>query len=141
MTQMDTDVDPLRCLGRWFDTWIAALKDRRECPRMSVPVVAYYWNGGISQAYEVKTVSPVGAYLLTPDRWYPGTVLRLTFQYDDVSPPLVSIVGGEVVALMVRASIVRIGADGVGIRLVYLNKKERGSFENFLAAAPRRVVL
>jgi hypothetical protein len=132
-------VGPLGYLRRWFGAWITALKDRRECTRMSVSVIAHYWNGGISQAYEVKSVSPVGAYLLTPDRWYPGTVLRLTFQYGAVSRPLASIAGEEAVALMVRARIIRFGADGVGVRLVYLNKKERRRFKEFLAAAPRLV--
>ena len=106
---------------------------------MSVSVIAHYWNGGISQPYEVRSVSPVGAYLLTPDRWSPGTVLRLTFQYGAVSRPLASIAGEEAVALMVRARIIRFGADGVGVRLVYLNKKERSRFKKFLAAAPRLV--
>ena len=134
MTHVNTGVDPLRFVRRWFEAWVAALKDRRECPRISVPLVAHYWNGGISQAYEVKAVSRVGAYLVTPDRWFPGTILRLS-----VSRPSASMADGETVALMVRARIVRIGADGVGIRLVYLNKKERKSFEKFLAAAPGRV--
>ena len=116
-----------------------ALKDRRECTRMSAHLMAHYWTGGISQAYEVKTISPVGAYLLTPDRWTLGTVLRLTLQYGDVSRPLASIGGGAAMALMVRARIVRVGTDGVGVRLVYLNKKERSRFEKFLAAAPRLV--
>jgi len=110
-----------------------ALKDRRECARTSVAVVAHYWNGGISQAYVVKTVSPVGAYLLTPDRWTPGTVLRLNFQHGTAVPD------GEAAALMVRAKIIRFGADGVGVRLVYLNRKERSRFKKFLAAAPRLV--
>ncbi len=87
----------------------------------------------------MKNVSSVGAYLLTPDRWHPGTVLRLTFQYGKVSRPSVTIADGKAVALMVRARIVRIEDDGVAIRLVYLNKKERGSFQNFLAAAPRGI--
>ena len=124
---------PFGYLRRWFGAWTTALKDLRECARMSVAVVAHYWSGGISQAYEVRTVSPVGAYLLTPDRWSPGTVLRLTFQYSN------AIANGEAEALMVRARIIRFGADGVGVRLVYLNKKERGRFKKFLAAAPRLV--
>jgi len=126
-------VGPLGYLRRWFGVWIAALRDRRECTRVSVAVVAHYWNGGISQAYEVKTVSPVGAYLLTPDRWCTGTVLRLTFQYGK------AFADDEAAALMVRARIIRLGDDGVGVRLVYLNKKERSRFKKFLAAAPRTV--
>lgn len=130
-------MDPFGYLRRGFGAWIEALKDRRECARMSVPLVAYYWTGGVPQAFEVKVVSPVGAYLVTSDRWRPGTVVRLIFQYSAVfsagSP------GGEEAMQMVRARIVRIGVDGVGVRLVYLNKQERKSFRQFLACAPGRV--
>ena len=124
---------PLAYLQRWFGVWIAALKDRRECARISVPLVAHYWNGGAAQACEVKTVSAAGAYLLTPDRWSPGTVLRLTFQYGN------SVAGVHPATLVVRARIIRFGDDGVGVRLVYLSKNERGRFKRFLAGAPRMV--
>jgi len=105
---------------------------------MSVPMVAYYWTGGVPQAFDVKVVSPVGAYLVTSDRWHPGTVLRLTFQYGAISSQG-STEGEEATVLMVRARIVRIGVDGVGVRLVYLNKQERRNFRKFLAGAPGRV--
>jgi hypothetical protein len=126
-------VGPLAHLKRWFGAWITALKDRRECARVSVAMVAHYWNGGVAQASEVKTVSAAGAYLLTPDRWSPGTVLRLTFQYGRSSAD------GQPVTLVAQARIVRFGLDGVGVRLVYLNKKERSRFKKFLAGAPRMV--
>jgi len=102
---------------------------------MSIPLVAYYWTGGVPQAFDVKVVSPVGAYLVTSDRWRPGTVLRLVFQYGVASRPG-SPEAGEAAMQMVRARIVHIGVDGVGVRLVYLNKHERKSFRQFLARAP-----
>ena len=116
----------------WLTAWIAALKDRRESERMSLPLVAYYWNGASPQACQVKAVSQEGAYIVTPDRWYMGTVLRLTVQYDKGS----STEGSP--AHAVRAKLVRIGPDGVGVRLIYLNRRERRSFKKFLAAAQAR---
>src|SRR5260370_40606513 len=68
-------------VGQWLTAWIGALKDRRESVRLSLPLVAYYWNGASPQAYQVKAVSPAGAYIVTPDRWDMGTGLRLTIQY------------------------------------------------------------
>jgi hypothetical protein len=128
-------------VGRWLKAWVAALKDRRESGRMSLPLVAYYWNGASPQAYHVKTVSQVGAYIVTSDRWYRGTVLRLTFQYNGSNG------GGNGImqahpslgydperTQMVLAKLVRTGPDGVAVRLIYLNRRERRSFRKFLAA-------
>jgi uncharacterized membrane protein (UPF0127 family) len=120
---------PLRYVRKWLSAWIASLKDRREYRRLSVPLVAYYWNGGAARACQVNAVSPVGAYIVTPDRWYPGTILRLTFQHAKAH------VGGAETAVMVRAKLVRCGPDGVGVRLIYLNQAERRNFDKFLAAA------
>jgi hypothetical protein len=50
----------------WLAAWVAALKDRRESERMSLPLVAYYWNGASPQACQVKAVSQEGAYIVTP---------------------------------------------------------------------------
>lgn len=138
MNRVTTIVSPSN-LRHWFNTWIAALQDRRECSRVSLPLIAHYWNGGVPQPCVVKTVSPIGAYLVTRDRWHPGTVVRLTFQYGTESPSLGGMENGGDGAVMLRARVVRFGDDGVGVRIVYLNKKERSNFANFLAAAPRGV--
>src|SRR5579859_5706493 len=100
---------------------------------MSLPLVAFYWNGASPQAYQVKTVSEVGAYLVTPDRWYMGTVLRLTFQYcgscngngNGITQALPSLGYDPEMTQMVLAKLVRNGPDGVGVRLIYLNRRER----------------
>jgi hypothetical protein len=54
-------------------------------------VAAHYWNGGDATAVEVKDVSETGAYLVTTERWYLGTILTITLNFrsgpDAVEPP------------------------------------------------------
>jgi hypothetical protein len=133
-------------VGRCLKAWVAALKDRRESARMSLHLVAYYWNGASPQAYEVKEVSPIGAYIVTPDRWYMGTVLRLTLQYGGSSNGNGAEAMGAPAGLahnpemtrMVRAKLVRVGPDGIGVRLIHLSGRERRSFQKFLTAVQAR---
>ena len=115
---------------RWLKNWISALKDRRESERMSLPVVAFYWNGATPHAYQVKSVSQVGAYIVTGDRWYVGTVLQLTLHYGDGSVQ-------SSPCQVVRAKVVRLCPDGFGVHFIYLNHVERRSFKTFLAAAQK----
>jgi hypothetical protein len=115
-------------VGQWLKAWIAALKDRRESERKPLFLVAYYWNGAAPRPYEVKGVSLDGAYIVTSDRWYMGTVLRITFQYGDGSAQ-----GSP--SHVARAKLVRFGPDGIGVRLIYLSREERLSFKKFLAGA------
>lgn len=129
----------MRYVGQWLKAWVAALKDRRECARIRLPLVAYYWNGAIAQACEVKEISPAGAYIVTEDRWYPGTVLRLTFQYTNGHMnKLPSMLDDSEMTRMVRAKLVRIGSDGIGVRLIYLDTIERRRFKTFLKMARHR---
>jgi hypothetical protein len=133
-------------VGQLLTNWVAALKDRRESVRMSLPLVAYYWNGASPQAYQVKTVSEVGAYIVTPDRWYMGTVLRLTFQYNGTNngecngtmQALPSLGYDPERTQMVLAKLVRIDLDGVAVRLIYLNRRDHRNFKRFLAAVRAR---
>jgi hypothetical protein len=131
-------------MGQWLKAWVAALKDRRKTARVPLPLVAYYWTGAAPQAYQVKAVSQEGAYIVTPDRWYMGTVLRLTFQYgcnangNGTMPALPNVMDDRELTHVVRAKLVRMGPDGVGVRLIYLNRRERRSFKKFLATAQAR---
>src|SRR5207245_212983 len=116
---------------------IAQFRDRRESRRVSLPLLAHYWNGGRPQAYQVKNVSPVDAYIVTPDRWYPGTLLLLTFQHDiggaDARPGL-----DLQASVTLGAKLVRIGPDGIGVSFLHANHRERLDFEKFLDCARAR---
>jgi hypothetical protein len=109
--------------------------DRRECPRMLIPVIAYYWNGAAPEGHQVKSVSPAGAYVVTSEKWYPGTIVSMMFQYAPYYLKVADIDGNAKASLTMRAKIMRVGPDGVGVKFVYLNGAERRHFEKFLAGA------
>jgi hypothetical protein len=100
--------DPLR---NWFKRWWSP--DARKAPRQPAPrLSAFYWNGSAPNAHDIRDVSATGLYLLTEDRWYPGTLILMTLQ---------DLEGGEngakpVISVKVRA--VRCGNDGVGLQFV-----------------------
>lgn len=82
---------------------------RRAGRRVIAGLVAYYWDGGRPTAHNVRDISLTGLYMLTQDRWYPGTVLQLTLQETDKT-----IVPSDR-WIIVHAKVVRQGSDGVGL--------------------------
>lgn len=95
--------------------WIHKLwpRDLRSSPRKIVNGLrAFYWNGLPPDPHEVKDISSTGLYVVTGDRWYPGTVILMTLQDGDSAEPA----GGHALAVNVRA--VRCGDDGVGLQFV-----------------------
>ena len=106
---------------------------------MTIPVVASAcWIGGTPVSFAVKNVSPGGAYLVTGERWYLGTIVTMSFQYDPAYVQVARIRGDESASIQVRAKVLRATADGVGVKFVYLNKEERLQFEHFLEGAQVR---
>lgn len=75
-------------------------------------LVAHFFTGGAPQAHPIRDVSGTGLYVVTTERWYPGTVIRMTLSKPDIgqSPSDRSIT--------VQARAVRWGNDGVGLQFV-----------------------
>ncbi len=90
--------------------------ERRRDGRVGVSYLeASYWTGVEQKRVRVKDVSPTGVYVVTDDRWLPGTNILLTLQnaqkrslFDDVARPEVRM----------AARTVRTGEDGVGLTFV-----------------------
>jgi hypothetical protein len=102
---------PLGKLGRWLFSSDPA--DPRRTTRKPVPgLVAHFFTGGAPHAHEVRDVSATGLYVVTTERWYPGTVIRMTVTKPDLglSPSERSVT--------VHARSVRWGNDGVGLEFV-----------------------
>ncbi len=95
---------------RWLPT------DRRKAKRHPLPgLVAYYWTGGAPQAYHIADISAGGMYLLTDERWFPGTVILMTLQRVNTD-------GGDPDDyIAVQAKVTRWGNDGVGLSFVQSN--------------------
>ena len=74
-------------------------------------------TGGPSTAHEIRDISSTGLYVVTEERWYPGTLVLMTLQ---------NTAFGEQVAertVCVHSRAVRWGKDGVGLQFV-LQKSE-----------------
>jgi hypothetical protein len=101
---------PKNWLSRWWSP------DPRRAPRDPVTdLAAYYWNGAAPKAHNIRDISSGGLYLVTEERWYPGTLVLMTLQRTEC---------GEESAersIAVQSRAVRWGADGVGLQFVLPN--------------------
>lgn len=90
----------------------------RKAARESLPgLAAYFFTGGAPAAHAIRDISPTGMYVLTSERWYPGTVIRMTITYRLDSTAERSIT--------LNTTVVRWGNDGVGLQFVLQNPKDR----------------
>ena len=56
--------------------WLFPEINQRRAVRFPTPgLVAYYWTGGASRSYHVGDMSATGLFLLTKERWAPGTLI------------------------------------------------------------------
>jgi hypothetical protein len=121
-----TDVRPPR---GWLERWWSP--DPRKAPREQAPgLAAYYWTGGAPEAHQIKDISSTGLYVVTEERWYPGTLVLMTLQNTSA---------GEEVAertICVHSRAVRWGKDGVGLQFVL----QKNSDDPLMAAADRKAL-
>ncbi|MGD0628882.1 MAG: PilZ domain-containing protein [Terracidiphilus sp.] len=120
------DVRPPR---GWLERWWSP--DPRKAPREAAPgLAAYYWTGGPPQAHTVKDISSSGLYVVTEERWYPGTLVLMTLQNSEA--------GEEVKerTICVHSRAVRWGKDGVGLQFVLQDE----SGDATMAAADRKAL-
>ena|SRR5579871_4404523 len=87
-------------------------------------IVAYYWDGGAPRGFPVLNISRGGIYVLTEERWYPDTIIKIVLQRHPLHTTGKSDVGSEVSnRLCVLAQVVRTGPDGVGLKFVFAGRK------------------
>jgi hypothetical protein len=103
----------------WLDRWLSppppppTPPDQRKAPREKVSGLhAHYWTGAAPQAHTVKDISATGLYLITEDRWYPGTLVLMSLQETGCEED------GTQDLLSVYSKVVRWGANGVGLQFV-----------------------
>ena len=79
-------------------------------------MIAYYFTGGTPQPHAVRDISQTGMYIVTEERWYPGTVVRVTLtnRHNPTNER----------SITVNAKAVRAGSDGVGFEFV-LEERDR----------------
>jgi Flp pilus assembly protein TadG len=109
----------MNLVKNWFDKLSSS--DNRKAPRAESPLlVAYYWDGAVPMAHKIKNISTTGFYLLTKERWHPGTVITMTLQRSDA-------IASADHYISVMSKVVRLGQDGVGFIFVPLEARSSGS--------------
>jgi hypothetical protein len=109
-------------LKRWWDGLFS--KDRRRSDRQPAPKLAvYYWTGGAPAQHEVRDISPTGLYVVTDERWYPGTIVKMTLQRTDGTEETTE-------HIAVESKAVRWGEDGVGLSFVLLDNPDSSTGSN-----------
>jgi hypothetical protein len=105
--------------GNWFTRLLRVDPvDPRNTSRQLLPgLIAYFFTGGTPVGHPVRDVSPTGMFIVTDERWYPGTVVRVTLT-DRHNPTAER-------SITVNAKAVRWGSDGVGLEFV-LDDTNRG---------------
>jgi len=111
MSLIEPGIKAVRPPKNWLERWWSP--DPRKAPRDSAPgLAAYYWNGAAPKGHTIRDISPTGMFVVTEERWYPGTLVLMTLQKTE---------GGESIAersISVMSRAVRWGNDGVGLQFV-----------------------
>jgi hypothetical protein len=104
-------------LGWWRKLRRDGLFDPRQGVRTALPgLVAYFFTGGAPTPNPVHDISTSGLYVLTPERWYQGTMVRLTLT--DVHNPSAER------SMTLLAKVVRSTDDGVAFKFGLAEKSE-----------------
>ncbi len=120
--------------SRWLDRGPSA--ELRGASRVTEPsLLVYYWDGSVPEGRKIRDISPNGAYIVTPERWYIGTIVRLVLQgYKTTRQPDDAIVPSR--STSIPARVVRHGIDGIGVEFMFSNARDRKTLEDFLATIP-----
>jgi hypothetical protein len=119
---LDPSRKPAKSLGWLGKLLMAEPNDPRAKTRRTVDgLVAHFFTGGAPHAHPIRDISQTGLYVVTSERWYPGTVIRMTL----------SIAGSEEHPLersiTVHTKAVRWGNDGVGLEFILAASGKQGS--------------
>jgi Flp pilus assembly protein TadG len=125
-----------RAMGKMKRWLLQEPEEPRRMPRRTDPeVVVYYWDGSAPEGRHLRDISHSGAYICTPERWYPGTIIRIVLQgyrtaarEDGTTDPVAS--------ACIAARVIRHGNDGVAVEFAFRDKQEEETLRTFLAAIP-----
>ncbi|MGB0063179.1 MAG: PilZ domain-containing protein [Terracidiphilus sp.] len=102
----------------WFERWWSP--DPRKGSRLPAPgLAAYFWNGSAPVPHGVRDISSTGLYVVTEERWYPGTLVLMILQRSDEGEELAER------SIRVRSRAVRWGPDGVGLQFLLEDETDR----------------
>jgi hypothetical protein len=109
-------------------------QERRDAERHRTPQLqAYYWNGAPPAPHSLRDISSAGAYLVTEERWHPGTVLMLTLQRTD------KYIDDHPRSITLQSKVVRWGIDGVGFVFVFPATTDFRGWDAYVHGADRKM--
>ena len=92
--------------------WLFPDVNQRRAKRYTTPgLVAYYWTGGAPHSYQVGDMSATGLFLLTKERWAPGTLIQMTLQKQGSS-------SSSEQSICLLSELVRFGENGAGFNFI-----------------------
>ncbi len=92
--------------------WLFPEVNQRRAKRFPTPnLVAYYWTGGAPYSYQVGDISATGLFLLTKERWAPGTLIQMTLQPQSGKV-------SDANSICVLSEVVRWGENGSGFNFI-----------------------
>ncbi|MGA7342022.1 MAG: PilZ domain-containing protein [Terracidiphilus sp.] len=134
MSLVQPGENPPRPPRTWLERWWSP--DPRKAPRELLPgLAAYYWNGAAPQAHGIRDISSSGLYVVTEERWYPGTLVLMTLQRTDCGDEI------EERSIAVQSRAVRWGNDGVGLKFVLPDAQDLKRGHNVLTDGADRKAL
>jgi hypothetical protein len=99
-------------MKNWFEKLMS--QQQQRAPRHIEPrLVGFYWDGAVPKPRYIRDVSSTGFYLLTEERWYPGTLITMTLQRTEKAND------GSKRSIAVQARVIRRGEDGVAVAFVF----------------------
>jgi len=108
----------MKSVTNWFSFRRLSSTEHRKAQRMKAPLlVAFYWDGAAPTSHAIQDISSTGLYLVTKERWLPGTMVTMTLQRTDTA------LGGAGTEphIPVLSKVVRLDKDGVGFTFVPLD--------------------
>jgi hypothetical protein len=121
MTESGAKVSLMRRLMHWI------VPDKRIANRHKLPpVIAYLGQLRSSKQYKIGDISVTGFYMITEERWVPGSAFPVTLERTDITAD----------TLTLYSTVVRTGADGVAFTFLPPQDEEKRAADA-REAAPR----
>lgn len=127
MNGMASGTGGMNSLKNWISKlWEAPpSQNQRRAKRLTLlPLIAYYWDGTKPMGHGIRDMNALGLYLLTDQRWYPGSLIMMTLQRTECA------VNDPDRSIAVLAKVVRVGEDGVGFQFAPREKYPSGQDQN-----------
>jgi len=95
------------------------IDEQRDAERECVPgLAAHFWTGGAPQVHGIRNIGAQGLYVVTTERWYLGTQIRITLTREDNSDQR------SPLSISVQGEAVRWGNDGVGFEFIWQDSRD-----------------